>query len=134
MDFVLDNSIACGWFIDSQASPQADAVAQRLQTERAAVPAIWELELTNVLRTACLRQRMTAQQAQATLARLLSLPIDVDRQPGKPSALLALALRFGLTSYDASYLDLALRLQRPLATRDGPLHEAALACGVGVLV
>jgi predicted nucleic acid-binding protein len=134
MDFILDNSIVCGWFIESQASPQADAVAQRLQTERAAVPLVWELELSNVLRTACLRQRMTAQQAQTTLARIVSLPIEVDRQSAKPSELLGLALRYGLSTYDAAYLELALRLQRPVATRDGPLRDAALASGVGVVV
>jgi predicted nucleic acid-binding protein len=133
MDFVVDNSIVCGWFIEGQASAQADAVAQRLHTERAAVPALWELELDNVLRTACLRQRMTAQQAQTTLARIVSLPIDVDRQAVRTSELLGLALRHGLSTYDAAYLELALRLQRPVATRDGALRDAALACGVGVV-
>jgi predicted nucleic acid-binding protein len=47
--------------------------------------------------------------------------------------LLSLALRFGLTTYDAGHLELALRLQLPIATRDGPLREAALASGVGVV-
>jgi predicted nucleic acid-binding protein len=47
--------------------------------------------------------------------------------------LLSLALRFQLTSYDAAYLELALRLQLPIATRDDALVEAAWAAGVGVL-
>jgi predicted nucleic acid-binding protein len=47
--------------------------------------------------------------------------------------LLSLALRFQLTSYDAAYLELALRLQLPIATRDDALAEAAWAAGVGVL-
>jgi predicted nucleic acid-binding protein len=58
---------------------------------------------------------------------------DVDRQPVLPSELLTLALRFSLTTYDAAYLELALRLQLPIATLDGPLGEAALACGVGLV-
>ena len=103
-----------------------------LQDGRACAPALWELELTNVLRTACLRQRLTAQQAQATLAQIVSLPVDVDRQAVPASELLALALRFGLSTYDAAYLELALRLQLPLATANGPLREAALASGVGL--
>ena len=41
-------------------------------------------------------------------------------------------LRFGLSSYDAAYLELALRLQLPIATGDGPLRDAALASGVGI--
>jgi predicted nucleic acid-binding protein len=133
MAFVLDNSVVCGWFIENQATPYTEAVALRLQEERASVPALWELEFTNVLRLACLRRRMTARDAQSVAAQIASLPIDVDRQPVAPGELLSLALRFGLTSYDAAYLELALRLQVPLATHDEPLAEAALACGVGLV-
>ena len=133
MPFVLDNSVVCGWFLENQATPYTEAIAVRLQDDRACVPPLWELECTNVLRTACLRQRMHVRDAQAVVAQLTSLPIDVDRQPVLPSEVLALALRFGLTTYDAAYLELALRLQLPIATLDGPLGEAALACGVGLV-
>jgi predicted nucleic acid-binding protein len=132
MPFVLDNSIVCGWFLENQATPYSDAIIERLRDDRAAVPALWELEFTNVLRTACLRQRMTAQAAQRVIAQIVSLPIDVDRQPVPASEILGLALRFGLSSYDAAYLELALRLQLPVAAGDGPLRAAALASGVGL--
>ena len=79
MPFVLDNSIVSGWFIRNQATPYSEAIAVRLQDDRAVVPALWELEFSNVLRTACLRKAMTAQAAQAVLAQIVSLPIDVDR-------------------------------------------------------
>ena len=95
------------------------------------MPAVWELELTNLLRTACLRQRMTAEKAQQVLARIAKLPIAVDRVGAPPHELLALALRFGLSSYDAAYLELALRLQLPVATVDVALREAVVARGVG---
>ena len=132
MPFVLDNSIVCGWFLENQATPYSDAIIERLRDDRAVVPALWELEFTNVLRTACLRQRMAAQAAQQVIAQIVSLPIDVDRQPVPASEILALALRFGLSSHDAAYLELALRLQLPVATGDGPLRAAALAAGVGL--
>ncbi|HZT54833.1 MAG TPA: type II toxin-antitoxin system VapC family toxin [Burkholderiaceae bacterium] len=131
MPFVLDNSIVCGWFLENQATPYADVIIERLRDDRAVVPALWELEFTNVLRTACLRQRMTAEAAQRVIAQIVSLPIDVDRQAVPASEILGLALRFGLSSYDAAYLELALRLQLPIATGDGPLRAAALASGVG---
>lgn len=67
------------------------------------------------------------------VADFAQLPIEVDRTAVRPSELLALALRFGLSSYDAAYLELALRRQLPIATVDGPLREAAIASGVGVL-
>jgi predicted nucleic acid-binding protein len=133
MPFVLDNSVVSGWYLDNQATPYTAAVAERLLDDRALAPPLWELELANVLRSACLRGRMTAQHAQEVLVRIAQLPIEVDRGAVPPRELLALALRFGLTSYDAAYLELALRRQLPLATQDGPLRDAALAAGVGVV-
>jgi predicted nucleic acid-binding protein len=132
MPFVLDNSVVCGWFLENQATPYTTAIIERLRDDRAVVPALWELEFTNVLRTACLRQRMTAETAHGILAQVLSLPVDIDRQSAPPSEVLGLALRFGLSSYDATYLELALRLHLTVATGDGPLRAAALAAGVGV--
>jgi len=86
-----------------------------------------------VLRTACIRQRMTAEAAQSVVSRIVSLPIEVDRQPAPPGEILGLSLRFGLTAYDASYLALALRRQVSVATADEALRAAARAAGVGVV-
>lgn len=131
MPFVLDNSVVSAWFIENQATAYADAVAQRMQSDRAHVPALWELEFTNVLRTACVRGRLEAARAQAVAVRMAQLPIEVDRQGAPPRELLGLALRFGLSAYDAAYLELALRLSLPIATLDTPLRDAAWASGVG---
>lgn len=131
MPFVLDNSVVSGWILGNQATPYTAAILNLLRDDRAWVPAVWELEFVNVLRTACLRQRMTAQHAQAVAAQIHALPIDVDRHAVARSEMLALALRFGLNAYDAAYLELALRRQCPLATQDASLRDAALASGVG---
>lgn len=133
MPFVLDNSVVSGWYLDDQATAYTDAIANLLMDDQAWVPAIWELELSNVLRTACIRQRMDAQRAQQVLARIALLPVEVDRHAVPRSELLALSLRFGLSSYDAAYLELALRRQLPVASKDGALRAAALAAGVGVV-
>jgi predicted nucleic acid-binding protein len=133
MPFVLDNSVVSGWYLANQASDYSESIAERLQADRAHVPPVWELELANVLRGACVRQRMTAEAAQKVLGRIQSLPIAVERQPMPPAEILGLSLRFGLTSYDASYLALALRLQVPVATVDEALRAAARAAGVGVV-
>ncbi len=95
------------------------------------VPAVWELEFTNMLHTSCLRQRMNVQHAQAVVTQIGALPITVDCHAAGRSGLLALGLRFRLRSYDAAYLELALRLQSPLATRDEELIFAAQTAGVG---
>lgn len=114
--FVLDNSVLCGWFLANQATPYSDAVAGLLPVVDAHAPWLLQLEFTNVLRTACRRGT-----------------IEIAAAPPEPAALLSLALRFQLTSYDAAYLELALRLQLPIASRDDALADAAWAAGVGVL-
>ncbi len=131
MPFVVDNSVVSGWYLENQATPYTAAIAEQLLDDRAWAPALWELELTNVLRTACLRQRMVAQQAQQVLVNIAQLPIEIDRHAVPRSELLALALRFGLSTYDAAYLELALRRQLPMATQDEALRAAAQASGVG---
>lgn len=131
MPFVVDNSVVSGWYLENQATPYSTAIARKLLDDRAWAPALWELELTNVLRTACQRRRMAARQAQQVLEQIARLPIEIDRHPVPRGELLALALRFGLSSYDAAYLELALRLQLPLATQDEALRTAAQASGAG---
>lgn len=133
MTFVLDNSVVAGWLLDSQASTYSDAIAQRLQTTRAIAPTLLPLEYTNVLRTACKRQKLIAAQAQEMLATLAKLPIDIDTATPNPAQVFDLALRYDLTSYDALYLDLALRRSLPIATQDRALAEAALVAGVGLV-
>lgn len=59
------------------------------------------------------------------------LPIDTYRHAVPRQEPLAPALRFGSSSYDAAYLELALRRQLPVATQDEALRAAALAAGVG---
>lgn len=131
--FVLDNSVVCGWLLENQSTPYSEAIAQRLQTSRAMAPAILLAEYTNVLRTACKRQKLVAAQAQHMLALLAQLPIDIDTTAPKPAQVFDLALRYDLTSYDALYLDLALRQSLPIATQDRALANAALAAGVGLV-
>lgn len=133
MSFVLDNSVVSGWLLDSQASAYCDAVAERLQTGRAIAPPLLPLEYTNVLRTACKRQKIIGEQAHEMLAMLAGLPIDIDTTPPNPAQLFDLALRYALTSYDAAYLDLALRRSLPIATQDQALANAAVVAGVGVV-
>lgn len=133
MSFVLDNSVVSGWLLESQASAYSDAIAQRLQVDRAMAPHLLVLEYTNVLRTACKRQKLIAAQAQEMLARLAELPIDIDTAPPNPAQVFDLALRYDLTSYDAVYLDLALRKSLPIATQDRDLADAARVAGVGVV-
>ncbi len=133
MPMVLDNSVVCGWLLENQATPYSDAIAQRLQDDQAVAPPLLRLEYANVLRTACKRGRLTAQQAQDAIAQLAELPVEIDAELPDAAQLLALALRYDLSSYDATYLDLALRRQLPVATQDVALAQAARLSGVGAV-
>ncbi|AYH42721.1 type II toxin-antitoxin system VapC family toxin [Azoarcus sp. DN11] len=133
MPFILDNSVVTGWFLEDQATPYTEAISALLEDDRAIVPALWQLEFANVLRTACRKQRLVAAHAQQIIEQICSLPIEIDTGTPGPSELLALALRYNLSSYDAAYLELALRLQLPIATKDEPMRAAASISGVGVV-
>lgn len=132
MPFVLDNSVVSGWFLEDQATPYTETIARRMEDDRAIVPPLWQLEFANVLRAACRKQRLVAAQAHAIIDQICGLPIEIDPVTPGPAELLTLALRHNLSSYDAAYLELALRLQIPVATKDGPLRDAAEASGVGL--
>ena len=133
MSFVLDNSVVSGWILNDQNCAYCESIAMRLQAVRAIAPPLLQLEYTNVMRTACKRQKMIAAQAHQIVAMLAELPIDIDNASLHPSQVLDLALRYDLTSYDAVYLDLALRRGVPIATRDQALANAAMVAGVGVV-
>jgi predicted nucleic acid-binding protein len=136
VSFVLDASVALAWCFDDEAHPDCDAALRRLATERASVPAIWSLEVVNVLLGAERRGRISRADSAKFLALLGALPIDVD--PGTAARAsretLVLAREHGLSSHDAAYLELATRAGCPLATRDLRLAGAARQAGVALLV
>ena len=133
--FVLDASVALSWCFKDETTPARLALLQRLGSEHAAVPAIWPLEVSNILASAERRKRIDAAGIGEFLALIESLDIRVDGETAGRglTEILALARREGLTSYDAAYLDLAIHDGLPLATGDRALTDAAARCGVAVL-
>ncbi len=133
--FVLDASLTMAWCFEDERSDFAVAVLEALRHGEAVVPAVWGLEVANVLLVAERRGRLTQADSDAFVGLLCALPIVVAAAGSGvlPSAALALGRLHGLTSYDASYLELALRLAVPLATGDQRLRAAAAAAGVAPL-
>ena len=129
---VIDCSVTMAWYFKDEATPYTNAVRAALARERAAVPALWPLEVANVLLMGERRKRSTQAIATKWLRFLTALPIAVDTQtPGLAfDPILSLARSLELTAYDAAYLELAMRLGLPLATRDDALEKAAQAVGV----
>lgn len=134
MAFVLDNSVVTGWYLPDQATAYSEAIALRLESDKALAPAIWQLELANVLKTACTRGKLSLDSARQILDALAQLPIAIDASPAPGQRqMFELAMRHQLSSYDAAYLELAMRHGLPIATQDQQLKNAAITAGVEVL-
>lgn len=126
-NFVVDNSIVVSWFFRDEMTAYTRAIRQKLDTDQAFVPAIWPLEFSNVLLMAERRKRLTEAEVSQILNIMQSTPISVEQEPPERAwtEILSLARCHGLTTYDASYLDLAMRMGLPLATLDMALKKAA---------
>jgi predicted nucleic acid-binding protein len=127
VDFVIDNSIVMSWCFADEKSRYADSVLDRLSELTAVTPSIWPLELGNVLLVAERRKRMSETDSARFLALINDLPIITEQETPERmlKEVLALARKSGLSSYDASYLDLAMRTGLPIATLDKALKKAA---------
>ena len=137
MTLVLAASMALAWLIE-RSRPEEISLCQRtariINEQGAIVPALWFTEVTNGVIVAERQGAITSRQLSTFRADLAALPIDMDlASPESVQAgILAIAQRSGLTAYDATYLELAIRRNAPLATFDRQLAEAARAAGVAI--
>ena len=135
MSLILDSSVALAWIYSAETTEAISAVFTRIVENGAWVPALWRLEVANVLEMGVRKGRSDAGFREAAFADLALLPITVDqetdRQAWGPTA--KLAARHRLTLYDAAYLELARRRGLPLATLDSELRAAAAAEDVVLL-
>jgi len=135
MAFVLDCSMTMAWVFSDEATDATDALRESLLSDSAVVPALWSVEVGNVLLVATRRGRIVEEDWVRVRRILAAFPIDVD--PASPervlSAVLPLASEHGISVYDAMYLELSLRLGLPLATLDRKLAAVCDAAGVETL-
>lgn len=97
------------------------------------VPALWALEVANGLMTGERRGRITSAAATALVPVLQdALAVEIDTEADVFRSVLPIAREYGLSIYDATYLELALRRFLPLITLDRHLQEAAAAAGVEI--
>ncbi len=136
MPFVLDASVTLAWCFEDETSPIADNVERRIRSaERPHVPICWAYEVANAVVAAERRRRLTPDAALRAMNLVGALPVVLD-DPSLPvvwGAVLDAARAFGLSTYDAAYLELALREGLPLATLDRALERAARQAGVELL-
>ena len=131
MRFVLDNSVVMRWLLKDGSDERLAYAARVLElltqdTGEAVVPGIWPLEVANVLVKAQARGLVSEARATAFAGLLGEMAITLDPSTASRALgdTLQLARRFKLSSYDAAYLELALREGLPLATLDADLQSA----------
>ncbi len=129
---VLDCSVAMAWCFEDQTTAFTEAVLDAVVAGGALVPCLWPLEAANVLLVAERKRKVGEAQATQLLHRLLALPIQLETGGDRESwaRVHALGRAHALSSYDAAYLDLAIRTGLPLATLDRDLKKAAERAGV----
>ena len=132
--FVLDAAVAAGWIVLALETAYTVGVLDRLARSNAAVPPSWAIDLTDLLRAADRKGRRTATGIDAALGDLRDFRIVIDTEsplrwwPG----VLALSRARRLSVRKAAYLELARRLNLPLATEDPALTRHAAAAGVTI--
>jgi predicted nucleic acid-binding protein len=134
-DFVIDTSVVMAWCFQDESSQYADNILDRLEFAVGFVPSIWPLEVCNVLLVAERKERIGEADSARFIALLSELPIIVEQEPPERmiKEIFALARKHKLSTYDASYLDLAMREGLPIATTDKGLLAAAKRSKVPIL-
>jgi predicted nucleic acid-binding protein len=131
--FVPDASATLAWLLEGETSDWTEALLQRFGSgDTAVVPGHWPVEVANALLVAVRRGRIDKNKPAELFGALLALPIRIDSSGSEITfdRVFAYAEKYGLTVYDAAYLELAIREGVPLATLDGDLQNAARTAGV----
>jgi predicted nucleic acid-binding protein len=115
------------WVLPDEDRSFAEAVMDSVATTGAVVPALFQIEVANSLLVAVRRKRISVSYITDALDLIGQLPLRVDGEGAEYvwSTTIEIAAAYGLTVYDATYLESAIRLELPLATLDGKLAHAA---------
>ena len=133
--FVLDASTTLSWHFKDEMTDHGRALARLAFKGAVTVPQHWYLEVVSGLVRGERRSRTSPKVMDAFLAQLGEMVIDIHETDNMTlrKEILPLARVHRLTVYDAVYLDLARRLDLPLATLDVSLGNAARAVGVALI-
>ncbi len=129
---MLDCSVTAAWFYADQHDAYSREVARFLVTGVAFVPVLWKLELANALVVGERRRRISRDHIEKGLSEIDALDIRESEDDLQPLDLVRLANAWNLSVYDATYVQLAQRMQLPLATLDDEMNAAARAGGVKI--
>lgn len=129
---VIDCSVTMGWCFEDEGSLFADKVLDHIVDTEAWVPSLWAFEVANVLLVAERRGRLSPADSTRFVTLLSELPILIDDRTHERAldSVLSIGREQGLSAYDATYLELAMRLGGEMATGDERLRTACLKTGI----
>ena len=132
MAFVLDCSATLPWFLEDERTAFTDSLLFAAKRAEYWVPSIWCLEFPNALLVAERRRRIERWRRIEALDQIPKLQIRIDSEPIDLKSVSAVAEKNDLSTYDAAYLELAIRRGLGLVTLDRKLAQAANSEGVSV--
>lgn len=129
---IVDTSVIVPFVLDDEVDDRIPAVAEAMREGVCMAPGLWSWEIANLLWKALRSQRLDEEQLHTAIQVIEGFAVSIDAMAVEMALgpTLALANRYGLTAYDAAYLELALRLGAELATHDRQLRKAAIAEGI----
>lgn len=139
MNLVIDTSFIMSAVLPDEKNIEVDAIYDKIldNTYSLHVPAIFYLECQNTLMMAVKRNRITMLQYDEYIQVLGLLPINVDRFCSIHESLYLISKfssKHGLSAYDTSYLELAIRLSCPIATFDKKLIASATLENIALII
>lgn len=130
MALVVDASMVVAWFVIGQATAHTRKVLARAGSEVLHAPPLLQIELASALVKLAHRRKITPAAIGDILTEFEALDLVTDRAPPTARTVASTCRRYALSAYDAAYFELAMRLELPLAAKDGPLVEAARKAGI----
>jgi predicted nucleic acid-binding protein len=127
---VVDASMVVAWFVISQATTHTRKVLARAGREVLHAPTLLQIELASALVKLAHRRKIPPRAIGDILTEFEALDLVTDRTPPTARTIASMCRRYALSAYDAAYFELAMRLELPLAAKDGPLVEAARKAGI----
>lgn len=134
--WVIDSSVGMAWVHHDQATPETEKLLTEVEAgATVVVPGLWFLEIANGLLVLQRCKKLTGAERKSALDTLAGMNLTVDEEAPHVAfhRTSDLAEKHGLSIYDATYLEVALRRKLALASRDTALREAAKRCGLKML-
>ena len=135
IEWVLDASVSLRWVFEDQATAATDDLLSRVSVDDVHVPSLWRIEIANAITRRFREGALADHEALGLINDPMTLPLVVDEAPdwARVLRIAGYAQLLGLKVHDATYLELAIRLNAPLATLDRRPADAARRMGVAVL-